>query len=178
MSAFQLAQEFVLVECGPADKGGCDITFAMTEKFYDETKRTGRTWYCPNGHPWVWTGPTTETQLRDAKAKTVALEDQLRAAIRDAERTRAALVRDRHRVANGLCPCCNRYFENVHRHIRGQHPDYDASALSKRVKLECSCGYLAESFRGLRAHQGRTRATGWDKPGQGAYWAHLTVVGT
>jgi hypothetical protein len=28
-------------------------------------------------------------------------------------------------VANGVCPCCNRTFQNLARHMAGKHPDYE-----------------------------------------------------
>src|ERR1044071_1302400 len=51
-------------------------------------------------------------KLRDAEARETALRDQLEAAAREAETVRAVLLRDRHRFANGVCPCCNRSFDH------------------------------------------------------------------
>lgn len=103
-----------------------------------------------------------------------ALNDQLRAAQQDHEATRAKLVRDRARFANGVCPCCNRSFENVARHMRTQHPDYDPSKLQGRPEFRCSCGRSYATFHGLRVHQGRSRPDDWasKKP----RFAHLTVA--
>jgi len=33
-------------------------------------------------------------------------------------------TRTKKRVAAGVCPCCNRSFENLGRHMKHQHPDY------------------------------------------------------
>lgn len=41
--------------------------------------------------------------------------------------TRGVVTRIKNRVGHGICPCCNRTFENLHRHMKGKHPDYAAS---------------------------------------------------
>lgn len=33
-------------------------------------------------------------------------------------------TRLKNRIAAGVCPCCNRSFQNVARHMAGQHPDF------------------------------------------------------
>lgn len=33
------------------------------------------------------------------------------------------------RVAGGACPCCNRHFRELERHMTTQHPDYPATPL-------------------------------------------------
>lgn len=160
MTGIHLETEYVPVNCGPSDSGGCGTPFAMTRSFYDEMKRTGATWHCPRGHARVYRrGKSDEQKLAEAKAREIALQDQLAAAVREAEVVRASLLRDRARFANGVCPCCNRSFENVRRHMRGQHPDYDVTKLDTEMPkmFACSCGRKFESLRGLRTHQGHQR---------------------
>lgn len=175
MSTFVMGVEYVQVSCGGGDNGRCDLQFAMTEEFYRTTKCTGQTWYCPKGHGRVWGGATTETQLADAKAREVALQDQLSAAIRDAEAARVELLRIHARIANGVCPCCQRSFDNVRRHIASKHPDF-ATPSTVVKKYRCSCGRRFETFAGLRIHQGRSRYDGWDTPSASSWNSHLTVV--
>lgn len=182
MTTIQLSHSYVTVNCGPKDSGGCGLAFAMTRQFYDQTYRTGETWYCPKGHPRVWGGDSTETKLEKAKAREVALKDQLAAAVSEGELTRQALLRDRQRFANGVCPCCNRSFENVRRHMSTKHPDYDPKRLARTVEFKCSCGRAFETLRGLRTHQGHARPDDWAVRGQKKDWwnqhqAHLTEAG-
>lgn len=168
--------EFTVINCGH-ENGGCGMDFAMTEDFYLHTKETGETWYCPKGHPRVWGGETTTRQLERSQAQKRHLEDQLSAAVADAERTRVELLRERQRFANGVCPCCNRSFENVRRHMKSQHPEYDVSRVEEhQVKFACSCGRSFTTFRGLRSHQGHARPMNWSESGLGTYRAHLTKV--
>lgn len=170
--------EYVVVHCGGGGGGTCDVHFCMSRATYDETKRTGRTWYCPNGHPRVWGGDTTEQKLEAERARASHLEDQLRASIAEGEATRQQLLRDRHRFANGVCPCCQRSFTNVANHMRTQHPEYDATPLRgpDARAFKCSCGASFESYRGLRIHQGWNRGPNWDAPGTSRWNAHLAVT--
>lgn len=160
----------------------CGVLFALSEDFRRHRLRDGRNFYCPNGHQQHYIGKTPEQQLKEAEAREVALKDQLQAAVHEAEQARQALLRDRQRFANGVCPCCNRSFENVRRHMATQHPDYDPTKLTKAVEFKCSCGRTFESFRGLRTHQGHQRPDDWASRGlKKDYWnqrmAHLTVAG-
>lgn len=171
-----LQNEYVTVNCGH-ENGGCGVEFAMTRDYYNVTKRTGRTWYCPNGHGRAWTGKTDSEKLADSQAREVALRDQVDAAVREAERVRGALLRDRQRFANGVCPCCNRSFENVRRHMENKHPDYDVTKVhaERSVKFGCECGRSFDSLRGLRIHQGSQRSVGWES-GTSVWSRHLTKV--
>ena len=37
---------------------------------------------------------------------------------------KAAKTRIKNRIAAGVCPCCNRTFQNLAKHMAGQHPDF------------------------------------------------------
>jgi hypothetical protein len=37
---------------------------------------------------------------------------------------RGVLVKTQRRVASGVCPCCTRSFQNLARHMDGEHPNY------------------------------------------------------
>lgn len=37
---------------------------------------------------------------------------------------RGQLTKLKRRVSNGVCPCCNRSFADLHRHMTEKHPDY------------------------------------------------------
>lgn len=97
--------------------------------------RTVQGIHCPLGHVHVPSGQTEADKLRNqlaAKENAIAYErsrhDQTRAELRETENRRraekAAKTRIKNRVSKGVCPCCNRHFENLQRHMQGQHPDY------------------------------------------------------
>jgi hypothetical protein len=160
---------------------GCGIPYGLPAGFIEQRRQDNETWTCPNGCKRHFAaGESDAEKLRRAEAREVALKDQLSAAIRDAEQVRVALLRDRQRFVNGVCPCCNRSFDNVRRHMTTKHPDYDVTRVAQpsTVTFPCSCGSSFTTLRGLRAHQGHMRRDGWDKPGASRWSSHLTKVST
>ena len=118
----------------------CGTTFAAPDVWLRGRRRDHATFYCPNGHGQHFPG---KSDLERAKAEAEALRGRLATARQDAkfqreerervERSRAAvkgqLTKVKERVAAGVCPCCDRHFENLARHMGTKHPDYgDASA--------------------------------------------------
>lgn len=162
----------------------CGIAFAMTVDFYKQRHRRGDDFYCPSGHAQHYTAEkNAQERLAAAEARTTAVRDQLEAAVRDGERTRKILIRDRMRFANGVCPCCNRSFENVRRHMQSKHPDYDVTRIEHvtTVTFKCSCGREFDTMRGLGIHQGHSRPDDWfERAQKDTYWdkrsAHTTTV--
>lgn len=86
--------------------------------------------YCPYGHKWHY---KPRKQI-DEEAETRRERDQLRQRIaqKDDEiaeanrRVSAAegqVTRLRNRANAGLCPCCNRHFDNLQRHMATKHKD-------------------------------------------------------
>lgn len=65
---------------------------------------------------------------RTAHDRTKASRTEARRERRDMERSRNAykgqVTKVKNRVSKGVCPCCNRYFKNLHRHMENKHPDY------------------------------------------------------
>lgn len=87
--------------------------------------------YCPNGHVWVFMGKTHEQQLRearDARAAAEAARDQAEADARMArareEKERKRAQRLAKRASAGVCPCCNRSFQQLSRHMKTKHPEF------------------------------------------------------
>lgn len=110
----------------------CQIPFAMRKAHQDMLRRTSNSFFCPNGHPQSYR-VTTEDQLRqkvkDAEeavrranhSQNLAWEEAAKAKKREqlaAGETRGLVTR----IASGICPCCNRFFSNVERHMKSKHP--------------------------------------------------------
>lgn len=107
----------------------CDCTahFAMDSDLNRRCLDTGRSFYCPNGHGQSY----TDTELSKLKKERKNLLDRVSWAETEAEnakRERTALksklTKTKNRIANGVCPCCNRTFANVGRHMTTKHPDF------------------------------------------------------
>lgn len=87
--------------------------------------------HCPNGHTWGYGGRSKDEQLeaaRNGAARARAERDQEAASAKAyrgaATRARSERDKAKARIAKGVCPCCNRHFKNVERHMAEQHPDY------------------------------------------------------
>lgn len=110
----------------------CGVRFAIPEglnkRALQERGSTGTVFFCPLGHRQWYIGETdAEKEKRrrlDAEARATAIRDQLEAEKRSHAATKGAHTKTKRRVARGVCPCCNRTFANVHRHMESQHPEY------------------------------------------------------
>lgn len=96
------------------------------------------TFYCPNGHSQSYVGKSheqrakeAEAELRKEKQRREWAEHNAKNAREDAQQAeyrrraeKAAKTRIKNRVAKGVCPCCNRTFQDLQRHMTTKHPDY------------------------------------------------------
>lgn len=115
----------------------CGITFAMPAEFRQQCldAPNRKKFYCPNGH-WMWyTGKSDVQKLREAtqqlereQTRTRAAYDQLHASERSNRAYRGVITRTKRRIANGVCPCCRRHFDDLAAHMSGQHPGYAEEA--------------------------------------------------
>lgn len=114
----------------------CGIVHAVPRELHDYQARCHRDRpeskvpdiYCPLGHAYIPAGEgkaiklqrqldERERQLEAEMAARRAAEDQLAAAEREAKRIAK-------RTAGGVCPCCNRSFVQLARHMKSQHPEH------------------------------------------------------
>jgi hypothetical protein len=112
----------------------CGIGLAIPQELYDLARRQkDKTVYCPIGHKFIYSN-TIEEQLAAANAQ-IKRETQRRRATADLlaheERSHAATKghftrkkKQLERVSSGVCPCCNRSFTNLRRHMRSKHPEF------------------------------------------------------
>ncbi len=111
----------------------CNMLFAITNRFMADRRVDGAIFYCPQGHRQSYNEPEVD-RLKKQVARMTAESDQMQARLKTvrAERDsnarkviaqKAAKTRIKNRIKNGVCPCCNRYFENVHKHMQNQHPE-------------------------------------------------------
>lgn len=89
--------------------------------------------YCPLGHVWEFSGKSQvekEREHREAtQARYQALRDQLDAEERSHAVTKGQLTKAKKRIGKGVCPCCNRHFTNVERHMATQHPKHASESV-------------------------------------------------
>lgn len=107
----------------------CGVLFAMPADLQNKFRNFGGTFYCPNGHGQVYSKSrlknleeqleAKERELREAKCETLRKQQQV-----EFERLgREAAEKKLRRVKNGVCPCCQRSFQNLGRHMKTKHPE-------------------------------------------------------
>lgn len=110
----------------------CGVPFGLHKETYDQRKRDGKNFHCPNGHQQHYT-ETEETKLKreleKEKQRRQWAENSRDIAQKDARRSerkarayKGVTTKIKNRVKNGVCPCCNRTFQNVMRHMKTKHP--------------------------------------------------------
>lgn len=114
----------------------CFTHFAMDSDLRQRRLDEGGTFYCPNGHAQHYTETIVArlkkqndslTKQRDyAEGRAERAVEQAETAKRQKAAIKGQLTKTRNRIANGVCPCCNRSFTNVSRHMESQHPDFKA----------------------------------------------------
>lgn len=112
----------------------CFVKFGVPVGFTARRREDKRTFFCPNGHPMSYTQSEADKlrQERDRlKQNTGYLEDQVRrqremreAAERRASAARGQVTRLKNRAAAGVCPCCNRTFVQLARHMATKHKGF------------------------------------------------------
>lgn len=105
----------------------CYVPFAVPKEFWDNGWNYGGEIYCPRGHRMTF-GPGRVKEMEQEAVRLRARLDQQQARAAHMERSRSAvkgqLTKVRRRVGNGICPCCNRTFSDLAKHMTNQHPEY------------------------------------------------------
>jgi len=112
--------------------GECGIVFAVPEDWRAEKQRSGKGWYCPNGHSRVYKESDAaryKRMLDEANANNTKLAQSVREAqeaeqraVDERKRVEREAKRIKRRIQGGVCPCCNRTFINLGRHMKTKHP--------------------------------------------------------
>ncbi len=113
----------------------CGIGFAVPDDFHRRRRADHALFYCPSGHGQHYAQKSEAEKLRENLATAKAneafwiqrSEEKARALVSAEHRlraTRGVVTRIKRRVAHGVCPCCQRTFKDLARHMEGQHPDF------------------------------------------------------
>jgi hypothetical protein len=118
--------------------GGCQFHFAIDEAYYDKCMTNyDNYWYCPKcGSHRHFIGETETDKLkRELKQKENAIEAERERSLKLRSRLqfqknvargqKAAKTRALNRIKNGVCPCCNRTFADLAKHMASKHPTFE-----------------------------------------------------
>lgn len=112
----------------------CGIQLAIPEDLYDYANRKKHSIHCPLGHKFIYSNTlqdeleTAQAKLDETRRSLTAAHDLLRHEERSHAATRGHVTRKKkqlERVSAGVCPCCNRSFSDLRRHMRSKHPEFD-----------------------------------------------------
>jgi ssDNA-binding Zn-finger/Zn-ribbon topoisomerase 1 len=117
------------VECS------CGGVYAISKRIMDLARERGGSWHCPYCQGLVSFNETEVKRLQkeleaERARKQAALEranrlnEELGKTEIQLKRTKTILKNHKTRTANGVCPCCNRAFVQLQRHMETKHPDY------------------------------------------------------
>jgi hypothetical protein len=91
--------------------------------------------YCPLGHTHIPAGESKIARIqrqrqwaRDEAARERAAREQAEAS---AAAYKGVATKAKKRAAAAVCPCCNRSFVQLRRHLETKHPDYDPAKASR-----------------------------------------------
>lgn len=109
------------------DCASCGVAFGVPDRVITARREDGQAFYCPNGHENVYR--TTNAQRiakeRDSlRAQLTAEQDQRQAAERSNAALRGEITKQKKRASAGVCPCCQRSFQQLRRHMAAKHPDH------------------------------------------------------
>lgn len=99
----------------------CNILFHVPERWNTERKEDHSSFWCPVGHEQHYTGQNTKEKLAQKEQELANLRRELYVARDDRDKIQKKLARQAKRIHAGVCPKCNRTFENVARHMESKH---------------------------------------------------------
>lgn len=105
----------------------CGIAFGIPSDFRSQLLNDPEHWfYCPNGHKQHYSESKEVRLRREAENKSRQLENALQQERDRREKSELDLLKAQRklkRVSKGVCPCCNRTFEDLQRHMKTKHPE-------------------------------------------------------
>ena len=105
----------------------CGIPFGITSDRMKVLRERGGDFYCTNGHSQRYTETDNmrlKKQLRNVNQQLEWSETNLQSEKDSHRATRGVVTKIKKRTGNGECPCCNRSFQNLRRHMGTKHPDF------------------------------------------------------
>ena len=100
----------------------CGVEFLVPTGYHTQLVDKRKIFHCPNGHQQVY----ADSEVARLEKEVKALKEKADKALQWLEQERKAHARTRKRHAGAVCPCCNRTFSQLTRHMKTKHPGYQA----------------------------------------------------
>jgi hypothetical protein len=112
----------------------CGVPFGMPSRLQKYYENTTEGFYCPNGHRQAYV-ESTEIKLRQQLEKERLEKEHQRACRERSEKmyrkseterkkVKTRLKNVKAKIAEGICPCCDQTFPDLHAHMSAAHPDF------------------------------------------------------
>ena len=114
----------------------CKEPMSLCAETYGALERSGNRFMCPWGHPNMFgRGKTGEQKLQEqwdaerrsrqrAEQRVAEYQDEAKHERHRANAYKGHATRITRRAKAGVCPCCNRHFAALERHMTTKHPDF------------------------------------------------------
>lgn len=117
LAAIQVTVELTEINCGE-----CGGTYAINERYRQQKYQKGESWNCPYCRTgWGYSGNSENEKLRRELAAEKQRKESALARENEERAARERLERKLKRVNRGVCPDCNRSFQNLARHMACKH---------------------------------------------------------
>ncbi len=111
----------------------CGIIFSMPEAFRNQCKDDNtKYFYCPNGHSQHFAQSTADKLQKQLDREKAEHARELERALEQ----KREVERQLKRIHKGTCPCCNRSFENLAKHMKTKHPEIIKAKPVKDIHLQ------------------------------------------
>jgi hypothetical protein len=133
MTTFSTTETFEVIHCW-----NCGIAYGMTRALYERRQSDKKSFFCPNGHSAVFLGESDKdraqklagqldqerTRLDQERQRSADYANQLAISQRTRKAVSTRLRKVKARVGHGVCPCCNRTFDQLAKHMASKHPSF------------------------------------------------------
>lgn len=113
----------------------CGCVFGVPNGFRTQRRQDKRSFFCPNGHSMSYTESELDTVRRERDRLTQRLaerDDEIKrqrelreTTERRLAATQGVVTKIKKRVGHGVCPCCNRTFGDLTKHMATKHPAWN-----------------------------------------------------
>ena len=109
----------------------CHCSYMLPRALYVAAKASEKiSFYCPYGHEAHFAaGETEEDKLRRErdllKQRLAQRDDEITIQTKLIVNLKAQRAKVTQRISHGVCPCCNRQFQNMARHMATKHPEFE-----------------------------------------------------
>lgn len=150
--------------------GKCGIIWGMPERVVRARRDDRATFYCPNGDPRAFNGMSETDRLREEVKRQQQMREAAEARATSVSRQRDEVARAhkrmRTRIMNGVCPCCNRSFQNLLRHMQTEHaggPTLKALRETYGLTQAALAREIGVHMHQISAHERDKLREGWAK---------------